>query len=73
MELAVTGLQELARRADSCGMRLALEPLNRYRTSVANTSGQVLDMVRDIGAPNVGLHFDTYHACLEEKDLLAAL
>lgn len=72
-ELAVTGLQELARRADSCGMRLALEPLNRYRTSVANTSGQVLDMVRDIGAPNVGLHFDTYHACLEEKDLLAAL
>lgn len=72
-ELAVTGLQELARRANSLGLRLALEPLNRYRTSVANTSGQILQMIRDIGAPNVGIHFDTYHACLEEKDLLDAL
>lgn len=72
-ERAVTGLRELARRAGDCGMQLSLEPLNRYRTSVANTSAQVLAMIRDIGADNVGLHFDTYHACLEEKDLLAAL
>lgn len=72
-ERAVTGLQELARRAGDCGMELSMEPLNRYRTSVANTSAQVLAMIRDIGADNVGLHFDTYHACLEEKDLLAAL
>lgn len=69
----MTGLRELARRAGDCGMQLSLEPLNRYRTSVANTSAQVLAMIRDIGADNVGLHFDTYHACLEEKDLLAAL
>lgn len=72
-DLAVTGLRELARRAQDCGMRLALEPLNRYRTSIANTSAQVLQMVEDVGHPGVGLHFDTYHACLEEKDLLAAL
>lgn len=72
-DLAVAGLQELARRAEGCGMRLALEPLNRYRTSVANTSAQVLQMVEDVGHQSVGLHFDTYHACLEERDLLAAL
>lgn len=72
-ELAVAGLQELARRAAECGMALSLEPLNRYRTSVCNTAAQVIEMIRGIGAPNVGLHFDTYHACLEEKDLLAAL
>lgn len=72
-ELAVTGLQELARRADQCGMKLALEPLCRYRTSVVNTVDQALQMIRDIGRPNVGLHYDTFHACLEEADLLASL
>lgn len=71
--LAVTGLQELARRAADCGMALSLEPLHRYRTSVVNTAAQGLALVKDIGAANVGLHFDTYHACLEEADLLAAL
>lgn len=72
-DLAVTGLRRLARRAAGCGMALALEPLNRYRTSVANTAGQVLKMVQDIGEANVGVHFDTYHACLEERDLCRAL
>lgn len=72
-ELAVTGLQELARRADACGVQLSIEPLNRYRTSVVNTTAQALQMLHDIGADNVGLHFDTYHACIEERSLLAAL
>lgn len=72
-ELAVTGLQELARRAGEYGVALSLEPLNRYRTSVCNTAEQVLQLIEDVGAPNVGLHFDTYQAALEEKDLLAAL
>ena len=72
-ELAVTGLQEAARRAREYGIALSLEPLSRYRTSVCNTAGQVLRLIEDIGAENVGLHFDTYQAALEEKDLLAAL
>ena len=61
-ELAVTGLQELARRAKECGIRLALEPLNRYRTSVINTVEQLLPLLADIGCGNVGIHYDTYHA-----------
>ena len=72
-ELAVTGLQELARRAKECGICLALEPLNRYRTSVINTVEQLLPMLDAIGCDNVGIHYDTYHACLEEADLLASL
>lgn len=70
---AVTGLQELSRRAADCGIALSLEPLNRYRTSVVNTAAQAAKLVRDVGCPNVGVHFDTYHACLEERDLLDAL
>lgn len=72
-ELAVKGIRELAYRAREYGIALSLEPLNRYRTSVVNTAGQALELVREIDASNVGIHYDTFHACLEEKDLLASL
>ena len=72
-DLAVNGVRALAGTARDCGMQLALEPLNHFRTSVCNTSGQVLQMVRDIGEDNVGLHYDTFHACLEELDLCDSL
>lgn len=72
-ELAVIGLRELAYRAENYGMELAIEPLHRYRTSVVNIAAQALQMVEDIGNDHVGVHFDTFHACLEERDLLRAL
>ena len=50
-----------------------MEPLNRYRTSVINTVEQLLPLLADIGCGNVGIHYDTYHACLEEANLLASL
>ena len=50
-----------------------MEPLNRYRTSVINTVEQVLRLLADVDRANVGIHYDTYHACLEEADLLASL
>lgn len=72
-DLAAEGLRELARRAADRGVRLAVEPLHRYRTSVVNTSAQALALARDAGGENVGVLFDTYHAALEEADLLGAL
>lgn len=73
LELAVTGIRELARRAADYGIPLSVEPVNRYRTSVCNTAEQVLTLIDAIGADNVGLHYDTYQACIEEKDLLGSL
>ena len=73
LDLAVEGLQELARRAADFGVPLSVEPINRYRTSVCNTVDQVLDLLEAVDAPNVGLHYDTYQACIEEKDMLQAL
>lgn len=73
LELAVSGIQALSGRAADCGISLSIEPINRYRTSVCNTVSQVLDLIDAIGAVNVGLHYDTYQACIEEKDMLGAL
>ncbi|MFV0413366.1 MAG: sugar phosphate isomerase/epimerase family protein [Oscillospiraceae bacterium] len=70
---AVEGLRDMADYAAERGVALALEPLNRYRTSVVNTAGQALQMAEDIGCANVGIHFDTYQANMEEWDVCAAL
>ncbi len=72
-DYAVKGLAEMSRVAKNHGVTIALEPINRYRTSVVNTVEQALKMVSDIGSPNVGILFDTYQAGIEEDDILDAL
>ncbi len=70
---AVDGLAPIARAAGERGMTLAVEAVNRYRTSVVNTTAQALAMVRDINSPHVGILFDTYQSCIEDEDVCAAL
>lgn len=71
--LAVEGLREMAAIANDYGVTIAVEPINRYRTSVVNTVEQALNLISDIGSPNFGILFDTYQAGIEEADVLAAL
>nr|WP_308742770.1 sugar phosphate isomerase/epimerase family protein [uncultured Anaerocolumna sp.] len=72
-ELAVTGLREMAEAAAEWGISIAIEPLNRYRTSVVNTLEQALQMVYDINKDNVGILYDTYQANIEEEDIYEPL
>jgi D-psicose/D-tagatose/L-ribulose 3-epimerase len=55
------------------GVKLALEPLVRYETSVINTVEQVLEAIDGQPADGCGVLFDTYHANVEELDPPAAL
>ncbi len=50
------------------GITLGLEVVNRYETNLFNTAAQALDIVREIGEPNLGVHLDTYHMNIEEDD-----
>lgn len=52
------------------GVRVALEPLVRYETSLLNTVEQALEAID--GVEGCGLLVDTYHANIEEKDVGAA-
>ena len=70
---AVEGLQSVARRAQEVGVALCLEPLNRFETYFLNTLEDAARLVHDIGAPNVKIHFDTFHANIEERNPPAAL
>lgn len=54
------------------GVRVAIEPLVRYETSVINTVEQALEAIDGLPPEGCGLLVDTYHANVEEKDLAAA-
>jgi D-psicose/D-tagatose/L-ribulose 3-epimerase len=70
---AVDGLRRAADHAGQHGVRLALEPLNRYETDLVNTTEQGLELCAEVGAPSLGLLLDTYHMNIEEKSLGEAI
>jgi D-psicose/D-tagatose/L-ribulose 3-epimerase len=59
--------------AESKGVKLALEPLNRFETSFICLTEQALELVDLIGSPAVGVMMDTFHANIEEKSLGKAI
>ena len=70
---AVDNLRLAADHASGCGVRLGLEPLNRFETDLVNTVDQGLAMLADIGRDNAGLLLDTFHMNIEEKNIPAAI
>jgi D-psicose/D-tagatose/L-ribulose 3-epimerase len=54
------------------GVRVAVEPLVRYETSVINTVAQALEVVEGLAPEGCGLLVDNYHANVEERDVAAA-
>jgi D-psicose/D-tagatose/L-ribulose 3-epimerase len=65
-------LRPLAEYAGERNVALAVEPLNRYETSLLNTVEQGLELVELVGSPACGLLLDTFHLNIEEKDPAAA-
>ncbi|MFK7976709.1 MAG: sugar phosphate isomerase/epimerase family protein, partial [Halioglobus sp.] len=54
--------------AQSAGVRLGLEFLNRFEVFLINTAADAQRMCRDIGLDNVGVLYDTHHANIEDPD-----
>lgn len=73
MHWLVSGLEECCAAALQEGVRLAVEPINRYETSLINTVVQGLELIERVGAPNLGLLLDTFHMNIEEPSLEASI
>lgn len=73
MENSARAIQEIAKTAEACGVRMGLELCNRYENTMLNTVEQGLEFLDMVDNPAVGLHLDTYHMNLEEDDLAAAI
>ena len=65
-------LAKVAAHAASMGVRVCLEPLNRFETDTVNTLGQGAALCSAAGG-TMKLLSDTFHQNIEENDPLAAL
>jgi len=66
-------LRTVSGYAKSAGVKLGIEALNRFEAYVVTTQAASADLVKRVGKPNVGLHYDTFHANIEEKDPIGAI
>ncbi|PRY01718.1 sugar phosphate isomerase/epimerase family protein [Allonocardiopsis opalescens] len=67
------GLAPVVEHARAAGVRVAVEPLNRYETSLLNTVDQALEALRGLPEDGCGLLLDVYHMNIEETDIPAAI
>ena len=69
---AVESLQEIYSHSQAAGVKLALEPLNRFETYFLNRSDQALALAEEVGG-ECGVCLDAFHLNIEEDDLLGAI
>ncbi|WLR95792.1 sugar phosphate isomerase/epimerase family protein [Shinella zoogloeoides] len=66
-------LSRLDRRAGELGVRLGLEPVNRYESYLVNTLDEAASLIRASGGANLFIHMDTFHMNIEEGDIAATI
>ncbi len=69
----VDGLQSLGSYCDQFGVRVAVEPLNRFETYFLNTAADALRLCEEVAHPRIGVLYDTFHANIEEKNQAASI
>ncbi len=73
MDWLVAAITECANEAGARNVRLAIEPINRYETSLINNAQQGLELIERVGQDNFGLLLDTFHMNIEEADIEASI
>jgi D-psicose/D-tagatose/L-ribulose 3-epimerase len=71
-EWAVESMQQVYEFAESCGILIGIEPINRFETYFINRGDQALALAKATGE-NCGVCLDTFHMNMEETDSLAAI
>jgi D-psicose/D-tagatose/L-ribulose 3-epimerase len=60
-------LERAARLAKTFGLKLGIEPCNRYETHLINRGIDAARIIERVGADNIFIHLDTYHMHIEEE------
>jgi len=72
-ERSANNLRQLASKAGEHGVRLGLEPLNRFETDMICTVEDAKRMLADVNSPHLGIALDSFHMNIEEVDFCAAM
>ena len=68
----VEGLKECQAHAEEVGVRIGVEPLNRFETYFINRADQAVQLAKDVGG-NCGATLDIFHMNIEEADWRQAI
>jgi D-psicose/D-tagatose/L-ribulose 3-epimerase len=71
--LSIDSMKRASDHASKKGVKLAVEPLNRFETDLLNTVAQAMDWLGRLGRDNVGLLLDTFHMNIEERNIPDAI
>lgn len=71
--VAVARFAAVTRYAAERGVRIAIEPINRYEVDFIANVEDGLRMVHDVGAPNLGLMLDLFHMNIEDASIEESL
>lgn len=63
-------IEKAAKAAKMHGLKLGIEPCNRYETHLMNTGADGRAYCEATGADNVFIHLDTYHMNIEESSMV---
>lgn len=66
---AVSNLYKVCQMAESRGLEIALEALNRFETDLINNSEDLMRLIRDINHPAAKVLMDGFHMNIEEPDI----
>jgi D-psicose/D-tagatose/L-ribulose 3-epimerase len=61
-------LERAAKLAKGHGVKIGIEPCNRYETHLINTGRDAAKVIERVGADNIFIHLDTYHMHIEEEN-----
>ncbi len=70
---SVAGMREVAEYAQTKGVTLAIEYLNRFEIYLLTCADDLVRYVEAVDHPNCQAAFDTFHANLEEKNIVEAI
>jgi sugar phosphate isomerase/epimerase len=70
---AVAGALEAASYAKENGVRIAVEPWNRYESYLINRLDQSIDFCKQVDSSGIGVMADTFHMAIEDSDIPAAI
>jgi D-psicose/D-tagatose/L-ribulose 3-epimerase len=72
-QLAAAGIRTACEAAAARGLRIAIEPLNRFETDLVHTAADAVRLARDVAHPAAGVMLDTFHMTIEEDNLEQAV